>query len=132
MNLFDTIFKKMFTDRDNMKYINGVAYGTMDNDKLFKAQFKTRDTYEKYEAIEVSILNKREGVIDRMLLTFDNLLSQNRLGQTAHIWKNNGKLAWYGNAPTQKELDSIGAMIEDYVSLFQEQTESQEYGMQQM
>lgn len=132
MNLFDTIFKRMFSDRENMKHINGVAYGTMDNGMVFKAQFKIRGTYGKYEAIEVSILNKSEGPIDRVLLTFDNLLSKNRLDQTAYIWKNNGKLEWYGNAPAPAELDSMGRLIEDYVALFQEQTDSQEHGMQQM
>ena len=93
--------------------------------KLCKLQFVTTDTAKKYTAIQSSIISPNDGIIDKQLFKFADIIGMyQRSGfdeVEPHIWDYMDKPSWYTPVtPTQKA--EITDRILDYVEMFQDQT----------
>ena len=116
------------------KYVGRACFVSLANGTNIKAEFVTRGTHQKYEAIKLTAINKEDGQIDSTVLDFKDFF-RSRPGSTAgtytpHIWTYNEKSEWYGTSPSYSEKEAIGEAASEYVRLFTpEQEESNSMNM---
>lgn len=128
MNYFASQLKWMLGDQPEFKdakYVGRACFVPLANGTNIKAEFVTRGTHQKYEAIKLTAINKEDGQIDSTILDFKDFC-KSRPGSTAgtytpHIWTYNGESEWYGKPPTYSEKEAIAEAANDYVSLFNPQ-----------
>ena len=75
-------------------------------------------------ALQMSVINRADGVIDKTLLRFGDYFSRNSRGQTPHICCDSGKHEWYGPPPQTKDWNALRDAASDYVLTF-----SEDFGM---
>ncbi len=129
--------KRIFDDVDcltDKKYVGRSFYGTIDKDLRLKATICELGVYEHYSALKAEILRRDEGVIDRNIITFRDVWGDKpttnpnfRNGISPYLWKDGGELGWYVYHPTEADMKMLSNAIEDLVSVYQEQTFSEEY-----
>lgn len=135
MNFFEAQLKWMLGNRsefENAKYVGRACYVPLSNGTNIRAEFVTQGTYQKYEALKLSAINKADGQIDSVLLKFEDFCAS-RPGSTAgtytpHIWTYNNKSEWYGSPPKYSEKESIADAACDYVRMYSPDQE-ETYGM---
>ncbi len=128
MNYFASQLKWMLGDQaefKDAKYVGRACFVPLSNGTNIKAEFVTRGTHQKYEAIKLTAINKEDGQIDSTVLDFKDFC-RSRPGSTAgsytpHIWTYNDKSEWYGSSPSFSEKQAIGEAANEYVSLFKPQ-----------
>ena len=103
------------------KYIGRAAYVDLGADNRAKFEFLTLGLADQYDAIQASIINRGDGVIDSVLLRFADLFSPKKLpmDKTPYAWTYNGETEWYGFKPSRSDYDSLTAAIRDYTELFE-------------
>lgn len=104
------------------KYVGRACFVSLANGTNIKAEFVTRGTHQKYEALRLIAINKEDGQIDSTVLDFKDFC-RSRPGSTAgsytpFIWTYNDKSEWYGSSPSFSEKEAIGEAANEYVSLF--------------
>lgn len=102
-------------------YVGRAAFLTLDEHIRARIEFVTTGTADKYEALQVTILNRTEGKVDTLLLrNQDHFASIRTPGgdmKTPHIWVYQGKPDWYGQ-PTDTDLKALSKAAHDYIALF--------------
>lgn len=76
--------------------------------------------------MKVTLLNRKEGPIDSLLLRFSEVLGRKqttnpnfREGISPHIWKNGNDFAWYVYQPTAADYKTLADAVGSYTSMFQ-------------
>lgn len=133
MNFFEQEFKKIFTKNnpfEEIKFIGKVCYGTLGEKTRMKLEFVTLGTYQKYEGIKATILDKTEGTIDSLTLKFSDIWGKKKInnpnfkdGIEPYIWIYNNKAEWYAYDPTYADYKELAESIKEYAELFIEQTQ---------
>lgn len=101
MTGFEQELRKLF-DHDavfaDARFAGNVCYGRLNEEVRIKARFVTCGYTDNYEALKVTLLNRREGEIDSSLLRFRDLWGMKKVsnpnfreGVSPHLWLNNGK-----------------------------------------
>lgn len=100
-----------------------------------KLEFVTLGTYQKYEGIQATVLDKTDGKIDSLILKFTDIWGKKKLnhpnfreGMNPHIWIYSGKAEWYVYQPTPTDYKEIADSVCDYAELFKEQTQEMKRG----
>ena len=103
--------------------IGSRLYETIDNNRRVCIRFATLNSYEQYEAISMSLIDKNDGVIDRQTVPFSEIFKEmrdlnhpNKIGK--HIWKNNGVYGWYGR-PTVEDINAMRDVVHNYIGVWQ-------------
>lgn len=143
MNIFEKELKKVMAEsailRDQ-KYVGRACFGTVSEDVRARVEFVTIGRGSHYEGIKTSIINRKEGVVDSMLLRFSDIWGKRKVdnpnfkdGIMPHIWADNGKADWYVYHPTKQDYSQLSAGIERYLSVFQdmEMTQGEQEGSMQ-
>lgn len=128
MNFFEKEMRSLFEANNvltDMKFTGKTMIGKLDDKKLCKLQFVTTDTAKKYTAIQSSIISPNDGIIDKQLFKFADIIGMYKRRDfdevEPHIWDYREKPSWYTPVtPTQKA--EITDRILDYVEMFQDQT----------
>ena len=103
-------------------YVGDVCYVRLDELIRMKVQFATCGVSGDYPALDVSIVNRREGEVDRVRLRFGEMLSTNT--NAPFVRKCCGNIEWYGRKLTQEDYQKISGVLEQYMNVFQEQTQA--------
>ena len=138
MNFFESELQKIMrcgAPFSDPKYVGGACYGRLDENLRIKLQFVTQDTYQKYEGIKATVINKNDGPVDSTVLWFADILGRKQVanpnfrdGVNPYAWTNNGKTVWYVYQPNQQDYERLCGAVSDYCGIFQ----SQEMGGQGM
>ena len=138
MNFFESELKKIMGDSailKDQKYVGRMCYGTIGGDLRARVEFVTLGVSDHYAGIKASVINRKEGVVDSILLQFSDIWGKQKVsnpnfkeGIVPHIWENKGK-AWYVYKPNQKDYQLLADEISQYVGLFQEAEMTQEQQM---
>lgn len=111
------------------------CYGKLDEDIRVRMEFATERVADHYCALKVTLLNRKEGPIDSMLLRFSDVLGKKqtanpnfREGIVPHIWKDGDKFAWYVYQPTAADYKALADEVGSYTSMFQKEDMSQGMG----
>lgn len=131
MNFYETEMKRIFRDSEVLQtpqFCGKTCLAILDDDLRVKIQFSTERVADQYVGLLVSVINRTEGVIDREMFYFSDVLgdipklASNPFAKNIHIWECDGKAEWYSYKPTQDDYKSIEATISGYLSLYQEET----------
>ena len=127
MNFFDSELRQMFGNAENIsdaKFIGRTMLGKLDDDLLVKAQFVSTHVAKQYDAIQVSILNRTDGVVDKETMVFGDIIGtkMTRCSDKVnpYMWEESvGKAFWY-TPLSITEKAQISDTVLDYVEMFQE------------
>ena len=76
MNFFESELKKIMGNSNilkDQKYVGRMCYGTISEDLRARIEFVTLGVHDHYAGLKTSIINRKEGVVDSMLLRFTDI-----------------------------------------------------------
>lgn len=101
MNFFESELKKIMGDSailKDQKYVGRMCYGTIGGDLRARVEFVTLGVSDHYAGIKASVINRKEGVVDSILLQFSDIWGKQKVsnpnfkeGVNPHIWTDSGK-----------------------------------------
>ncbi len=127
MNFFEGELRQMFGNTESIsdaKFVGRTMLGKLDDDLLVKAQFISTNISKHYDAIQISILNRTDGVVDKETMVFGDIIGtkMTRCSDKVnpYMWEESvGKAFWY-TPLTISEKAQISDTVLDYVEMFQE------------
>lgn len=138
MTFFEKEMRKLFQHGLSFQetiFAGRACYGKLDEDIRVRMEFATEGVADHYSALKVTLLNRKEGSIDSLLLRFSEVLGRKqttnpnfREGISPHIWKNGNDFAWYVYQPTAADYKTLADAVGSYTSLFQKEEMSQGMG----
>ena len=138
MTFFEKEMRKLFQHGLSFQetiFAGRACYGKLDEDIRVRMEFATEGVADQYSALKVTLLNRKEGSIDSLLLRFSEVLGRKqttnpnfREGISPHIWKNGNNFAWYVCQPTAADYKTLADAVGSYTSLFQKEEMSQGMG----
>ena len=103
--------------------IGSRLYERLDNDRRVCIRFDAMHTYEQYDALHLSVIGKRDGVIDTATIPFAEIFNemrdlthQNKIDK--HIWNKNGEYKWFGK-PTAEDIQALRDVVHNYISVWE-------------
>ena len=127
MDFFEKEMRTLFGDNtvmSDLKFTGKTMLGRLDENKLCKFQFIATATAGKYNAIQSTIINSDEGVIDKQLFKFSDIIGYfcSSLSDKIepYMWDYN-KPEWYTNV-SQSDKAKIADTVLEYVEMFQDQS----------
>ena len=138
MTFFEKEMRKLFQHGLSFQetiFAGRACYGKLNEDIRVRMEFATEGVADHYSALKVTLLNRKEGPIDSLLLRFSEVLGRKqttnpnfREGISPHIWKNGNDFAWYVYQPTAADYKTLADAVGSYTSLFQKEEMSQGMG----
>lgn len=130
-NFLENELKKIFGNDDmfsNTKYVSGSCYGELDNDLKVKCRITDSSVYQDYDTVEISIINRKEGVVEAHSIKFVDIWGRFPVpnnpnfpdGIVPHIWVYNGKTEWYSPIPKDNQYMMLRKCIRDYLDIFRD------------
>jgi hypothetical protein len=127
---WESELRRMFQNSavlDDFRVAGRVALGRLSDTETVKLKFVTMGTHEKYGGVEATVLNRREGVIDRTALRFGDVWGVKQIpgnpylkdGVLPHIWVSGGKAEWYAWEPATEDYLQVCGAMDDYLEMFQ-------------
>lgn len=106
-------------------YVGRAAYVELTETNRAKIQFIDPRVCDNYTALQVNILNQKEGNIDELRLNFADVWGTKRVsnpnfpqGITPYAWSYNGKTSWYVYQPTQADYSTLQKNLLNYLKVF--------------
>lgn len=138
MSKFEQELYKMF-GRDAVfsgaRIIGNTCYGRLTDQIRVKIQFQTGRIAERYDRLKITLLNRNEGVIDSMVLKFQDVWGMKKVsnpnfreGISAHIWRDGNAVDWYVYHPTEADYQKLAGAVKTYLEIFQEPAEKLHQG----
>ena len=126
MNFFEQELTKVVSHSrvlKNGKCVARAFFGEIGEDIRAKIEFATLGTKDKYEGVRITILNRKEGVVDSAVLRLRDVWGMQRAGQMVrevepHIWTYDGNSEWYGFTPKSTDYDKLTESVDKYLSVF--------------
>ena len=81
MNFFESELRKIMGNSSvlkDQKYVGRICYGTISKDLRARVEFVTLGICDHYAGLKISIINRKEGVVDSMLLRFTDVLGKQK------------------------------------------------------
>lgn len=130
-NFFEQELRKLFADGgiiDDPKFVGRACLGSLDGDLRVRAEFITMGIAEHYSALRLTVLNRKEGVVDKSVLRFEDIIGIKaipdspifRNGLSPYIWDDRGKTDWYVYRPTPADFEALRQAADDYLDVFRE------------
>jgi len=127
MNFFESELRQMFGDAENISdavFVGRTMLGKLDDELRVKAQFISTHIAKHYDAIQVSILNRTDGVVDKETMIFGDIIGQKMTRCSdkvnPYMWEESiGKAYWY-TPISITEKAQIADTVLDYVGMYQE------------
>ena len=128
MNFFESELRRMFGDAENISdavFVGRTMLGKLDDELRVKAQFISTHIAKHYDAIQVSILNRTDGVVDKETMIFGDIIGQKMTRCSdkvnPYMWEESiGKAYWY-TPISITEKAQIADTVLDYIGMFQEE-----------
>lgn len=137
---FEKEMRKLFRqglDLPDTAFVGRVCYGKLNEDVRVRMEFVTERIADQYSALKVTLLNRKEGPVDSLLLRFADVWGEKpvanpnfREGIFPHIWKDGNDFSWYVYQPTAVDYKTLADAVGSYTSMFQGEDLSQ--GMDSM
>ena len=129
MTFLEQELKKMvgkepaFTEQ---RYVGNACYGRLTDNIRVKVNFQTGGIADHYDRLKVTLLNRNEGIIDSMVLTFQDVLGIKKTsnpnfrdGVNPHIWSYGRETKWY---------KKMSEAVNTYLEVFKEPVETMQMG----
>ena len=129
-NFFEQELRKLFADGviiENPKFVGRACLGSLDGDLRVRAEFITMGIAGHYSALRLTVLNRKEGVVDKSVLRLKDILGKKAVGNPnfrsgvyPYIWDDDGKAEWYAYKPTPADFEALRQAADDYLDVFRE------------
>lgn len=100
-----------------------------------KSQLSDRWIADHYDRLKVTLLNRNEGIIDSMVLTFQDVLGIKKTsnpnfrdGVNPHIWSYGRETKWYVYQPGEADYKKMSEAVNTYLEVFKEPVETMQMG----
>jgi hypothetical protein len=130
MNFFEQELRKvagLCTPLYDVRFSGRVCLGRLSGTVSAKLQFVTTGISGHYNAINATVINRNDGVIDSSTLFFKDILGKKSVanpyfqdGINPYIWDDRENVDWYIYHPSQADYKSIADALNNYLSVFQE------------
>ena len=139
MNFFEQELRKIVEPIcPDATFVGRAAYADLGGGNRAKLQFVMRGHADHYSALNISIINMKDGQLDAVDIRFSDIFGKKRVsnpnfssGIVPHIWTCDGKSKWYVYQPTQSDYKLLTDAASDYMAVYQQQTQEQTTAMQQ-
>lgn len=124
---FEKELRKLFDHDalfDDAKFVGRNCYGRLDGDLRVRAQFISLNIQSQFNALKISLINRKEGVVDTAVLRFDEVWGNNanfREGISPHLWQDGNELCWYVYQPTPADFEKLSEQVDGYLEVFRDQ-----------
>lgn len=138
MTFLEQELKKMvgkepaFTEQ---RYVGNACYGRLTDNIRVKVNFQTGGIADHYDRLKVTLLNRNEGIIDSMVLTFQDVLGIKKIsnpnfrdGVNPHIWSYGRETKWYVYQPGEADYKKMSEEVNTYLEVFKEPVETMQMG----
>jgi hypothetical protein len=133
-SFFEQELRKLFGDGTVIQapqFVGRSCLGTLGNDLRVRAQFITMGHADHYEALRLTVMNRTEGDVDKIVLRLRDVIGIKPVpnnpnfpnGVSPHIWTGYGKAEWYAFRPTEADYRAIRQAAAQYLDVFRERTE---------
>lgn len=110
------------------KFIGNAMYLLLEKNNRLKVEFVTFRVNEKYEGIQLTVLDKTRGKIDSIIIKFEELWgkcavannSNFKDGIVPYAWQYGGIYEWYVYKPNDFDMQLLAEQIENYATMFNE------------
>ena len=124
INYFESEFNNIAKRSSYMKNIK-----TVDSACLFRLSdiitakicFITTKYGDRYDTLEITIMNRTSGTIDKQKIRIDTMIGKISIdgcSRIPYISEYDNKLSWYGFTPTNEHYTRIAIAIDNYLSVF--------------
>lgn len=138
MTFFEQELQKIFgkdTGLSHIRIVGNVCYGRLSGDIRMKAYYATGRVADNYEMLKITMLNRREGVIDSVSLYFSDLWGRKKVsnpnfrdGIYPYIWKDGGNVKWYVYQPNESDYRQLSQAAGSYLDVFREPAQEPQMG----
>ena len=119
MTFYEQELRKLFADGTvigSPKFTGRACLGTLGKDLRVRVQFVTSGHADHYDAISITVLNRTDGVVDKLRLRLKDVLGVKqvpgnpnfRSGVLPYIWDDYGKVEWYAFRPPLRITQPCG------------------------
>lgn len=138
MNFFEQELRKIVGSQyPDAAFVGRACYVRLNEMNRAKIQFTTCGTADRYQALQMTILNRNDGQVDTLRLRFADLLGKGQVNNPyiqqsgPYAWTYNGKTEWYAYHPNDRDYRQLTDAVSGYLDVFQEQAQSSEQQWQQ-
>lgn len=117
----------MFAGSDlihDARFCGRTMLGKLDDELRVKLQLISTYIANQYDAVQATIINRTEGVVDKQTFKFSDIIGKQQRGDLSgvspHIWDDNDRARWYIPV-TASEKAQIAETILGYVGMYQEE-----------
>ena len=122
MTFYEQELRKLFADGTvigSPTFAGRACLGTLGKDLRVRVQFVTSGHADHYDAISITVLNRTDGVVDKLRLRLKDVLGVKqvpgnpnfRSGVLPYIWDDYGKVEWYAFRPSAADYTAICAPL---------------------
>ena len=134
MTFFEQELRKLVENSDILRdpsFIGRACFGDVGNELRARIEFVINGTIDHYSALQVTMMNRTNGVVDRLLLRLEDIIGIKSIpgnpnfprGVSPHIWVYQGKAEWYAYKPSPEDYHNLRESIKDYVDVFRPREE---------
>ena len=124
MNDFERLLHGVLDGTNNFwdaRYIGRACYAPITEDLRIKAEFQSTLVAAQYNALKLTAISNKNGVIDTLTLHFSDYFPEASKLKTfdskKYIWTDCGKTEWYVK-PKPQELTALAQAADDYATQF--------------
>jgi len=126
LSFFESELRKIVEPKfHNAKYIGRACYVQLSDINRAKIEFVTCGNTNRFEALQMSILNLNDGQVDKLLLRFADVLGKGQVSNLynqqfgPYVWICDGKPEWYAYKPSHVDYSKIRENVSEYLGVFQ-------------
>lgn len=126
MNFFEGELQRMFGGNDiihDPKIVGRTLLGRLDDDLLVKLQFVSTEVHKHYDAIQISILNRTDGVVDKETMLFGDIIGTKMTRSSdkvnPYMWEQSVDNAYWYTPVSISDKAQIADTVLDYVGMYQ-------------
>lgn len=131
MTFYEQELRKLFADGTvigNPKFTGRACLGTLGKDLRARVQFVTSGHADHYDAINVTVLNRADGVVDKLRFQLKDILGVKQVpsnpnfrnGVSPHIWEDGRKAEWYAFRPSAADYSVMRQAVSEYLDVFRD------------
>ena len=131
MTFYEQELRKLFADGTvigSPKFTGRACLGTLGKDLRARVQFVTSGHADHYDVISVTVLNRTDGVVDKLRLRLKDILGVKQVpgnpnfrnGVAPHIWEDSGKVEWYAFRPSAADYSAMRQAVSEYLGVFRD------------
>lgn len=125
MNFFESELQLMFGNNsviDDPKIVGRTLLGKLDDDLRVKLQFVSTGISKHYDAIQISVINRTNGIVDKETMLFGDIIGQKTTlcdKVNPYMWEESSHTAYWYIPVSVSEKAQIADAVLNYVEMYQ-------------